>query len=218
MTRLCTVEGCDKPLRARGYCCAHWALWRKYGVPLKKPVPPSYEACTVDGCSRAPRSAYAENCETHYYRLRRRGTLDLTRPQRPSRGICRIDGCGKADKGPHGYCSKHHARLTRNGGPLTLRGPNAPSGEDNPHWTGANATAGAVHQRVRKARGSAAGWGCTDCAKPAEHWSYDHTDPDERQDATKGPYSLDIDRYFPRCVRCHKRFDMDYLAAKRAAA
>lgn len=33
--RLCTIEGCDRPLRARGWCITHWARWRRHGDPLK---------------------------------------------------------------------------------------------------------------------------------------------------------------------------------------
>jgi hypothetical protein len=30
----CTVEGCVRRLRARGYCTTHYAKWQKYGDPL----------------------------------------------------------------------------------------------------------------------------------------------------------------------------------------
>jgi hypothetical protein len=29
------------------------------------------------------------------------------------------------------------------------------------------------------------------------------------------PYSLDIDRYQPRCVACHKQFDMAFVMERR---
>lgn len=31
--RLCSIEGCGKPLKARGFCDAHWCRWRKHGSP-----------------------------------------------------------------------------------------------------------------------------------------------------------------------------------------
>lgn len=211
--QICTIEGCTRPLRARGWCATHWARWHKHGTTELRQFSP---LCSVEGCSKASRSLRAEMCETHYYRLRRNGTLALTKPQRPRREECTVDGCAILDDGPHGLCGKHLARLQRNGDPLVLRGPNPSRGPDNPNWTGDDATSKAVHQRIHKARGKAKCWQCTDCAKPAEHWSYDHTDPDEKFDTEKGPYSIDINRYFPRCVRCHKRFDMDYLKSVRA--
>lgn len=32
----CTVEGCDRPNKARGLCCNHYELWKRNGDPLVK--------------------------------------------------------------------------------------------------------------------------------------------------------------------------------------
>lgn len=32
------------------------------------------------------------------------------------------------------------------------------------------------------------------------------------------PYSLDISRYIPLCRKCHKRFDLDWLASQSCDA
>lgn len=234
----CTVAECFNEQRARGYCAAHWAMWRKYGTPT-----PSWpETCTAsEGCERPVRSMKAGLCEMHYYRLRRTGTTDA-RPvvyadpaieaahkERKPKGLkrvrsleprlriageCQAPDCSK----PMGVaktrlCRMHDLRLRKYG---DINRDNC--GPQNRLWTGDAATAGAVHQRLRKARGKAKSWSCTDCARPAAHWSYDHLDPNERPDPEKGPYSLDLDHYFPRCVRCHKRFDMDFIMQRRAAA
>lgn len=34
-TRTCTVEGCDRDARARGWCGMHWQRWRRTGDPTK---------------------------------------------------------------------------------------------------------------------------------------------------------------------------------------
>lgn len=169
-------------------------------------------ACSVLGCVRTVRSARATMCERHYYRLRRTGTTD---PRPTVSGVCRIDGCtAKATCAgtsgvptSSGVCRKHHLRIQRRDDPhFELRGAAVKA------WTGDAATSGGVHQRIKKLRGSARHWCCSDCSCPAAHWSYDHSDPDEKIDPVRGPYSLDLDRYQPRCVRCHKRFDMDFLS------
>lgn len=32
--KTCSIDGCEKPSKARGWCDAHWQRWRKYGDPL----------------------------------------------------------------------------------------------------------------------------------------------------------------------------------------
>lgn len=71
---------------------------------------------------------------------------------------------------------------------------------------------GAAHDRVRARQGNVKDSPCIDCGNPASHWSYDHQDPRElvsRAPGTAGiPYSTNPAHYDPRCVSCHKRFDL----------
>lgn len=55
-------------------CNKHYQRWLAHG-DWSLPDKPKFETCIVEGCDRAPRSAYAELCETHYYR-KRRGRAD----------------------------------------------------------------------------------------------------------------------------------------------
>ena len=34
MTAACSIEGCDRPVKSRGWCAAHYKRWREYGDPL----------------------------------------------------------------------------------------------------------------------------------------------------------------------------------------
>lgn len=73
----------------------------------------------------------------------------------------------------------------------------------------------AAHDRVVRAKGRAAEHDCVDCGRTAAHWSYDHQDPGELHSATvKGspPFSLNPDHYQPRCVPCHKVYDLTVAA------
>ena len=38
MRRVCSVEGCDAPARARGWCNKHLLRWRRHGDPSRQPV------------------------------------------------------------------------------------------------------------------------------------------------------------------------------------
>lgn len=69
---------------------------------------------------------------------------------------------------------------------------------------------GGLHNHLRKARGRAREHACVDCGETADHWSYDHDCPEERVELRGGkrvPYSLDLNRYQPRCQSCHVKFD-----------
>lgn len=74
---------------------------------------------------------------------------------------------------------------------------------------------GAAHWRVYRDRGPIADQDCIDCGDPARHWSYDHDDQNELlayvRSANPVAYSLNPDHYSPRCVPCHKRFDLDRI-------
>ena len=75
----------------------------------------------------------------------------------------------------------------------------------------ASVTYAAVHQRLRKQRGSASQHRCVDCENPAAEWSYDHADPDELVDSHCGVpvrYSIDLNHYAPRCKVCHAYLDI----------
>jgi len=68
-----------------------------------------------------------------------------------------------------------------------------------------------AHRRLRRLRGSASAQQCVDGddGHMARDWSYDGTDPDE---IVYGPrsvrYSLDVERYVPRCRRHHVQHDI----------
>lgn len=69
----------------------------------------------------------------------------------------------------------------------------------------------AVHMRLRVDRGSASNYKCADCDQDAKHWSYNHNDPSEFSGIVSGysiSYSADVSRYSPRCVPCHKAYDL----------
>ena len=76
---------------------------------------------------------------------------------------------------------------------------------------------GAVHDRLRVDRGNARDFRCVDCDQPAFHWSYDHCDPNELHTPEGYAYSVDPDHYLPRCVPCHKRFDLDRIDSALAS-
>lgn len=69
---ICSIPGCERPVRARGWCSTHYSWWRTRGEdPALHEVrrsPGSQPECSVDDCG-LPTIARGL-CQTHYWRAR----------------------------------------------------------------------------------------------------------------------------------------------------
>lgn len=75
--RICVVEGCGNPAKARGMCSAHWQRWRKEasGHEVAGYVRGARQ-CSIDGCLNSARrddGGVRGLCRMHYARFRRHG-------------------------------------------------------------------------------------------------------------------------------------------------
>lgn len=107
----CTVDGCTRAHKSRGYCQTHYMQWKR-GVPIaaeiksrqrQKPV-----VCSTAGCSEPVKAKGL--CKMHYARLLRHGHTknpDRTKPYQP----CSITGCDN-HLYAKGVCHQHY-RLER---------------------------------------------------------------------------------------------------------
>jgi len=43
----CKADGCDKEVRAKGYCERHYRQWRKGNLPKRR-----YKSCHQEGCHK----------------------------------------------------------------------------------------------------------------------------------------------------------------------
>lgn len=88
--KLCSIDGCGKRVKARGWCVAHYAKVRKYGDPLadfRKP-PTSFGPCAIPGCPEIGSSARQMLCSGHTHRKHRYGDpLAGVRGKRAKNGI-----------------------------------------------------------------------------------------------------------------------------------
>ena len=215
----CSIKECSatRYTEKSGLCRPHYRKLRKYGDPeYVAPIKPR-KACDGSGCARLARTKTSKHCETHYQRLYRGGDIGpagtLIRTERLPE--CSVEGCDKGDD-EVGYCRMHAARMRRHGDVnkrIEAWERNLPTGEAHPHWAGTRPGYGAAHDRVKRLRGSASEHRCADCNGPAYHWSYDHADPDELSyeyaPGKHAAYSHAPEHYAPRCVPCHKRYDLD---------
>lgn len=118
----------------------------------------------------------------HYARWRRHGD-PLYVPERPA--ICSVGGCGKVPAS-RGLCEAHYTRLLRYGDPEWR--PELKANSEVNYFT--------LHERLRKARGSAKDQACVRCGVPAAQWAQLHGED---------PHSFDS--YVPMCHSCHRKYD-----------
>lgn len=221
----CKINDCDSPIyTARdGMCRPHYRKLRKYGDPeYVKPAKVKVDKpCPVSGC---PKSIYRKgHCYGHYMKAWRYGTptptfepkwhdvegerfgaLTVTGERDGRFWVCKCD-CGET-------VNRDVGNLRRTGDASTCGIPLRHHNPDSGY--------GAAHDRVKRMHGSASEHPCTDCDGPAYHWSYDHLDHDERlyeyAPGKHAAYSHNPAHYAPRCVPCHKRYDLDRVHALAA--
>lgn len=156
-------------------------------------------------------------CQRHYNRWRRTGDPLGLRRRTASADPCAVEGCDRRAHG-RGWCKMHHHRFLRTGSPDVVRPIGyTPPGPTHPSWQGDNITYLRAHRRLDSIRGRASSHACVDCGGPAAEWSYDGLDPDQKTGTGRSPYAYSVkpEHYHPRCVRCHRQFD---IARREATA
>lgn len=181
------------------------------------------DTCTVPDCTKGVRSKNSPHCNMHYFRIYRTGSAGEAKPRKRASKAqhCEVQGCEKPDDDA-GLCHMHSARLRRHGDVSTVITRAYAKGEQHAHWAGSDITYAGAHTRLALTKGKARHHECADCNKQAAHWSYDHSDPNELVavglSANPIAYSADPNHYVPRCVPCHKLFDLGRVDAMRLAA
>lgn len=231
-----TCNRCNTPLNSgqAKYCSHSCANRVSAAAHHARSEALEQKACDVDGCDKPARSKKAELCKMHYHRLYRYGTLETSRvlvdrgEREPAirrtdlRGVRFGTLVAEEPIGEHWLCRCDcGAMRTTRIGDLRRTGDSNTCGVKANHLSDAIDYNGA-HDRVKRLYGPASQHACVGCGSQARHWSYDHADPDERLSVshpTRGiAFSLDTDHYQPRCVPCHKRFDLDHINATEVYA
>ena len=164
--------------------------------------------CAIADCGYPTR--WQDLCNAHSVRLLRTGERGgpVRRRGPKAAKLCGADRCTS----PHycgGYCTRHYQQIQKRG---AIEPPRI-TGAEHASWQGDEITYRTAHNRVEGAYGPARSRVCIDCSSPADHWSYNHTDMDEKVSDGGQPYSTDVTNYSPRCVPCHKRFDLARIDA-----
>lgn len=109
--RKCSVSGCYRAYRARGYCSSHYARLTN-GTPMDQPFPSDRAStpCSVGSCD-LPAMLKSGMCRAHHDR-KRRGSRNLDSPVRGYGAThpCRVPGCARPYS-TRGFCSLHYQRM-----------------------------------------------------------------------------------------------------------
>lgn len=109
---ICTVSGCGRPHKARGYCPAHLQRWMRgveVAVPLRSRVAASPERCSEEGCAFSVKAKGL--CPAHYAKYLRHGHTRFRDRKTPSKP-CGVEGC-ESHLYANGVCHRHYIRARR---------------------------------------------------------------------------------------------------------
>lgn len=108
---ICSVDYCDRPHSAKGYCSGHWQQVKagKPVKPLRIQVRTKGIECSFGGCSN--RTMATGYCVSHTRQLRLGKTLHPLR--RPGNKPCPVRGCQRKAWPSIGLCERHQAGRKR---------------------------------------------------------------------------------------------------------
>jgi hypothetical protein len=176
-TRTCSVPGCGREHRARGFCNGHYKRWRDTGDPGPvqiKTLMTADRPCREPDCDRPVGKSGARGwCSKHYVRWRVQGD-----PQKL--GYTR--GAERSAQLPHGA---DHGRWVGDRASYAAL-----------HERIARQRGRAASYRCVDCDGEAADWA----------YDYSDPDP-ARDAKTGLLYSFDVSRYRPLCKSCHRLAD-----------
>ena len=90
---ICTVDGCDRPHKARGWCNSHYGRFKRgteVDVALEKRDRNKPSCCIEEGCDSPVKAKGL--CKKHYQALLRYGFVKRPDRKKPTR-VCCITGC-----------------------------------------------------------------------------------------------------------------------------
>lgn len=110
--RTCTIDGCETPIHAQGYCASHYMKVWRYGDPTvdrRRPV----SFCSISGCDSPVKGKGW--CRKHYLRWYKHGDPEYAyvRPLREPKP-CAVDDCVREAQ-YRGWCEMHYDRWKNHG-------------------------------------------------------------------------------------------------------
>ena len=110
---ICSVKGCEKKVKAYGYCQGHYLQIKAHGK-IVRPELGVFEkkACSVDGCNEPVKAKGL--CARHSQQFYTHGKVISSEKLHDKNRICIIPGCGRKHR-TGGYCTGHHGQIRKHG-------------------------------------------------------------------------------------------------------
>lgn len=107
LLKICSVDGCGKPVKSKGFCGNHYATNHRNGTPIPLRVKSLKRGpCSADGCDK--KASAKGYCSKHYARWAKYGQTELPPPKPMFR--CSVEGCKETKHKAHGFCRFHYER------------------------------------------------------------------------------------------------------------
>ena len=115
----CTIDGCEKPQIAKGWCAMHYARAKKgqdMEAPARTRLPENGKECSWPGCDKPPkrRRGFDGLCAAHYERKRKGEPMDppIAVKGRQIGKVCSVSWCDRPAAW-NGLCRAHGVRKQR---------------------------------------------------------------------------------------------------------
>ena len=136
--RTCSVDGCNRKHKSKGFCEPHYQRWTNTGdpqadLPIGTRRAPRRE-CVISGCDRPVLSR--DWCSAHYQRWKTYGDPlggGTFRKPRRKRAICSVPECDRETR-TDGFCNRHYQRMRINGTTDLLKPACSLEGCDTRPW------------------------------------------------------------------------------------
>jgi hypothetical protein len=109
--RNCSVEGCPKPVKARGWCSTHYRRWQRTGGVGSASTTRALHPCRVPECDKTARTLGL--CGMHAHRFKKTGDPGPAGTIRTQK-VCSAKDCDRIARG-QGLCLMHYRRMRRSG-------------------------------------------------------------------------------------------------------
>lgn len=114
MSKKCSVQNCNSPIKSLQFCSKHYQRFLKTGDPLFSKVNRDHDGiCSVENCDK---KYFAKKyCKMHYKRWKAHGDPEKTLINNHD-GICIMQDCFNK-RHSRGFCEKHYYRWYKHGDP-----------------------------------------------------------------------------------------------------